>query len=170
MQKRNSFIEYLLRVWLSVLAAGTVLLSSTGCAGSDKQGPAMSNGKIAAYNHTSDYIHQFYVDGAWGGNVYAYSGGSSFVCCVTYPRQWRSGLEVRVRWTTSSSDPNAKGDAATGVWHEAKIPIERYEQPGIVHVHFLSNGQVRLIVSKVGAGRPEYVGPLAPVKPKDFKW
>lgn len=126
---------------------------------------------ISGYNHTPDYIHQFYVDEAWGGNVFAYVGGGSFVCCIVYPATWRPGLQATVKWTTSSSDPNATGDDAVGKWHEAVVPIERYEKPGTrLNVHFLKEGKVRLIISNSSDGAPGYPGPRLEPKPKDFKW
>jgi hypothetical protein len=74
-----------------------------------------------------------------------------------------------VKWTTSSSDPKATGDDIVGKWHEKVVTIEEYKKPaGTLNVHFLPNGQVRLIVSDWVAGFPEYPGPPAPVKPADF--
>ena len=134
--------------------------------------PAPTDDEVAAsitsYNHTPDYIHQFYVDGTWAGNSFAYGGGGSFVCCVVYPKNWRPGLTATVKWTTSSSDPNAEGDAAKPHWHEAVVPVERYVGAGTLHVHFLPGGEVRLIVSSKAAGHPDYPGPSYPVKPADF--
>lgn len=124
--------------------------------------------RITSYNHTPDYIHRFYVDGTWGGNSFAYGGGGKFVCCIAYPRTWHPGLTATVKWTTSSSDPNATGDAVQPHWHEAVVPIERYVEAGTLHVHFLPGGDVRLIVSSKAAGHPDYPGPSYPVKPADF--
>ena len=42
--------------------------------------------QLSAYNHTGDYIHQYYVNGRGGGNSRAYGGGGSFVCCIAYPK------------------------------------------------------------------------------------
>lgn len=127
--------------------------------------------QIGNYNHTADYIHQFYVDGAWGGNSRAYGGGGGFVCCIKYPRVWHSGLQATVRWTTSSSDPKATGDDAREHWHEKVVPIDRYDEPGTtLNVHFLPKGEVRLVISSMGAGHPDYPGPAYPVKPNDFKF
>ena len=124
---------------------------------------------ITSYNHTPDYIHQFYVDGTWAGNSFAYGGGGKFVCCVAYPKNWHPGLTAKVKWTTSSSDPNAEGDAAQEHWHEAVVPIERYEEEAdTLNVHFLPEGKVRLIISSMVAGQPNYPGPPYPVKPADF--
>ena len=140
-------------------------------AGGDPITSDKASANISGYNHTEDYIHEFYVDGAWGGNVFAYGGGGKFVCCIVYPREWREGLNAKVRWTTSSSDPEATGDAIKGKWHEAVAPIERYTKPGTtLNVHFLPGGQVRLIVTSGSSDQPGYPGPPSPVKPKDFKW
>jgi hypothetical protein len=73
-----------------------------------------------------------------------------------------------VKWTTSSSDPNATGDAVKPHWHEAVVPIEKYVETGTLHVHFLPENKVRLIISSKGAGHPDYPGPAYPVKPADF--
>jgi hypothetical protein len=124
---------------------------------------------LSEYNHTPDYIHQYYVNDQWGGNSRAYGGGGSFVCCIIYPRQWRPDLTAKVRWTTSSADPKATGEAATEKWHEATVAIERYTEPGTtLNVHFLPKGEVRLLISNKSAGHPDYPGPPAPEKPADF--
>lgn len=118
---------------------------------------------ISPYNHTEDYIHQLYVNEAYGGNSRAFGGGGSFVCCIVYPREWHEGLTAKVRWTTSSSVP---GGSPEETWHEKIVPIERYERTGTtLNVHFLPDHEVRLIVSSKGAGHPEYPGPDAPDPP-----
>jgi hypothetical protein len=158
-----------------LLLRGSVALFAISllCACSD--GKTAPNEKLTAsisgYNHTEDYIHQFYVDDAWGGNVFAYSGGGGFVCCLIYPPKWTAGLQARVRWTTSSSDPKATGDAIVGKWHEAIVPIEKYDKPGTrLNAHFLPGGKVRLVISSMGASHPDYPGPPPPEKPRGFKW
>ncbi|MCT7329322.1 DUF3304 domain-containing protein [Ralstonia mojiangensis] len=142
-----------------ILAVGTSKAAST-----DDEVAA----SITSYNHTPDYIHQFYVDGTWGGNAFAYGGGGKFVCCIAYPRTWHPGLTATVKWTTSSSDPNATGDAVKPHWHEAVVPIEKYVETGTLHVHFLPENKVRLIISSKGAGHPDYPSLAYPVKPADF--
>lgn len=127
--------------------------------------------QISGYNHTDQYIHQFYVDDAWGGNVMAHSGGGSFVCCIVYPRQWRDGLAAKVRWTTSSPDPNATGPEAEEIWHEAVVSIEAYEAPGTtLNVHFLPGDQVRLVIFSGSDQADGYPGPGLGKKPKEFRW
>ncbi|MEF3062574.1 DUF3304 domain-containing protein [Ralstonia solanacearum] len=153
------------RAAVAALAALSVLVA---CSKKDDIPDNKATASITSYNHTPDYIHQFYVDDAGGGNSFAYGGGGSFVCCVIYPTVWYPGLKATVKWTTSSSDPNATGDAAQEHWHEAVVPIEKYTEPGTLNVHFLPGGKVRLIISNMGAGHPNYPGPDYPVAPPDF--
>ncbi|GAQ26343.1 MULTISPECIES: DUF3304 domain-containing protein [Ralstonia] len=160
-----------MKIWKAIgsIAVATVLpYALTACTTKPDPMDGKATASITSYNHTPDYIHQFYVDGTWGGNSFAYGGGGSFVCCLAYPKTWRLGLTAKVKWTTSSSDPNAEGDAAKEHWHEAMVPIEQYAATGTLHVHFLPGGQVRLIVSNWAAGHPNYPGPAYPVRPADF--
>ncbi|MEC5080641.1 DUF3304 domain-containing protein [Xanthomonas oryzae pv. oryzicola] len=129
----------------------------------------MATANISPYNHTGDYIHQLYIDGQWGGNSYAYGGGGSFVCCITYPRKWHQGLQAKVRWTTSSSNPNASLEEGKPTWHEKIVPIERYEKSGTrLNVHFLPNNDVRLIIWNGASGTEGYPGPPPPQAPPDW--
>jgi hypothetical protein len=163
--KLQAFLGYLCGVFLGFfLALSVVMAKTSGGLTADKM-----TAQISPYNHTPDYIHQFYVNDQGGGNSFAYGGGGSFVCCIVYPTVWRQGLTAKVRWTTSSSDPNATGEAAMGKWHEKTVPIDRYNEPGTtLNVHFLPKGEVRLVISSMGAGHSKYPGPTAPEKPKDF--
>lgn len=158
--------------WMKRVAAVMLALAvMSACSKSDEQPVDKATAQISGYNHTEDYIHQFYVDGAWGGNVFAYSGGGKFVCCLIYPMNWREGLTAKVRWSTSSSDPNATGPAAEEQWHEAIVPIEPYKEAGTrLNVHFLQGNVVRLIISNGSDEMPGYPGPQLPPKPKDFRW
>ena len=152
-----------LRQLLSFLVLAILLV---GCKAEEPdKGPASA--RISGYNHTEDYIHRFFIDGSWGGNVFAYSGGGKFVCCINYPREWRPGLTATVRWSTSSSIP----DGPPGVtWHELVVPIEYYDKLGSLNVHFLPNHQVRLLIWNGSAGSKGYRGPDAPEKPADWPY
>lgn len=142
----------------------TIALLATllgGCSGEEPdKGPATA--QISAYNHTEDFIYQFYIDGAGGASVRAYEGGGKFVCCIGYPREWRPDLKATVRWTTSASNPKPY----TGeTWHEQEVPIEYYESLGTLNVHFLPDNKVRLLIWNGIAGSTGYRGPDAPIKP-----
>ncbi len=154
------------RATTAALAALCVLAA---CSKKDDIPDDKATASITSYNHTPDYIHQFYIDDAWGGNSFAYGGGGKFVCCLIYPEKWSPGLTAKVKWTTSSSDPNATGDAAKPHWHEAVVPIDQYSKPGTrLNVHFLPDGKVRLIITDMAAGFAGYPGPEYPVAPPDF--
>jgi hypothetical protein len=160
------------KILLAILLA--VILPLAACSKSPKEGELRADQAVAslsAYNHTPDYIHQYYVDGQWGGNSRAYGGGGSFVCCIVYPLRWREGLTAKVRWTTSSSNPKATGDDAIGKWHEKTVAIERYTTAGTsLNVHFMPDGDVRLVITDMSAGHPDYPGPAAPEKPAGFPY
>lgn len=160
-----------IRLLQSLIPAALMVSTLGACSKDNGLAPDKATAQISGYNHTEDYIHQFFVDGAWGGNVFAYSGGGSFVCCLIYPRQWRPGLTAKVRWSTASSDPKATGTAAEEKWHETVVPIEAYKEPGTtLNVHFLPDHKVRLIVFSGSDLAKGYPGPQLPPKPKDFKW
>ncbi|WP_095111104.1 DUF3304 domain-containing protein [Pseudomonas sp. Irchel 3E20] len=151
-----------LRQLLSLLVLAVLLV---GCK-AEEPDKGSATAQISAYNHTEDFIYQFYIDGAGGASVRAYEGGGGFICCIGYPREWRPDLKATVRWTTSASNPKPY----TGeTWHEKVVPIEQYKELGTtLNVHFLEQGNVRLIISSMGSGHPEYPGPLPPVKPAEW--
>ena len=161
-----------MRSLIVAVTAAVLFVSLQACSKEPRSGELKAEqmtANLSAYNHTPDYIHQYYVNDQGGGNSFAYGGGGSFSCCIIYPATWRPALVAKVRWTTSSSDPNATGDGATEKWHELNVPIERYVEPGTtLNVHFLPDGKVRLVISSKSAGHPQYEGPEAPVKPADF--
>lgn len=114
-------------------------------------------GSIIGYNHTDEYIHEFYVDGTMGSNLFAYSGGGGVTCCGTFPRQWREGLKVTVEWSTTPSKITA---GARIHWHKKSVPLKKYgPEGGMMHVHFLPNLEVVVVISNLYAGSPDYPGP-----------
>lgn len=157
MTRLQSSWQWTLRILSAVLLITTLM----GCNGEEPDtGPATAS--IIGYNNTENYIHRFFVDENWGGNIRAYSGGGGIVCCINYAREWHPDLTATVRWSTSASKPNPyEGET----WHEQIVPIERYDQLGSLNVHFLPDNKVRLIISQGSPGFPGYRGPAAPVKP-----
>ncbi len=149
---------------LQAISIGLLITTLVGCGGEEPdKGPATAS--IIGYNNTENYIHRFFVDESWGGNVFAYSGGGGIVCCINYPREWRPDLTATVRWSTSASKPNPY----TGTtWHEKVVPIEPFDELGDLNVHFLPDHKVRLIISPGSPGFPGYRGPDAPVKPNGW--
>jgi len=143
--------------WLIIpvaLLVFTACEDSSGPTAKDSFKPANENhiASIIAYNHTDDYIHELYVNGAMGPNVSAHSGGAATTCCIELPQQWRSGLQATIEWTTS---PNQQT-----VWHKKSVPLPDYgSEEGILQIHFLPDLQVAIVVSNLFAEHPDYPGP-----------
>ena len=105
-------------------------------------------------------VDEFVVDGTDGGNVGWEGGGGSITCCVELPRTWRPGLSVLVRWAVSdwSEEVTAETDKGNyrsvlpGGIFRARIPVEKYEKPEHVYVHFFAGGKARVVSSFAGKG------------------
>jgi hypothetical protein len=109
-------------------------------------------------------ISEFYVDGYYGSNVGREGGGGRHVCCVSLPKKWRPGLTVELRWsvgdwskeiTTETDAGNYRTITSEGVY-KAKVPVERYETPAQVYVHFYAGGKARVVSSEVGSGNSHH--------------
>ncbi|WP_426173811.1 DUF3304 domain-containing protein [Massilia sp. TWR1-2-2] len=120
-------------------------------------------GSIVGANYTGNAINTFAVDGAWGGNVMPFSGGGGFVCCASYPIRWTPEFAVSVKWTRSD------GRDAKGEWRmkalQKVVPVSEFAGEGNVYVLFLPDDQVKVYVSNVGIGNPNF--PSKPGYPED---
>lgn len=93
-------------------------------------------------------IQNFSVNGTHGHQA---GRGGRTVCCVSLPAKWRSGLTVKVQWAVT----NWKRRVYT--YYEREVPVEPYEEIGNLYVHFLRNGDVRVVTSMYAAwGRGGY--------------
>ena len=70
---------------------------------------------LMGFNRTDLTVPFFYVNGEWGGNVFAHGGGGSATCCMSIPRGSKT---VRVKWMW---DWKTREDA------DRKLPLETYE-------------------------------------------
>jgi hypothetical protein len=136
--------------WLMILLA---VLSLSACAGlTDDAAPATASAQVGIVNHTGNYIYSASVDGAGGGKMSAWSGGTANICCASIPRVWHPGITVRVRWNM----PIGRQD----VIKEKTVEVERYDETGSVYLHFFPNDEVRVVVSPVGPRNPKHPIPL----------
>lgn len=85
---------------------------------------------IAPYNFTDKTVDNLYVNGQWGGNSRAHSGGGTGVCCVLVPQKWHTDLTVQVKWESD------------GKWYTAAPPIPEYSQSADLQIIFYGNHQV----------------------------
>jgi hypothetical protein len=129
------------RVAALLLAASTL----AGCAIAAQEetyGPG-----ITGLDHLAEHlsIQNFWVDGHAGHQA---GKGGSKVCCAKLPMRWRPGLTVTVRWGVTN------WPAKVYSMHERVVPVEKYDEPGALYVHFLPDHSVRVIVSNI---YPEHV-------------
>jgi hypothetical protein len=109
---------------------------------------------------TNFKIDRFYVNGIYGGNVGWEGGGGRETCCVELPSKWRPGLTVMVRWGISdwSHENAAETDQGNyrsvlpGGRYRAVIPVEKYDVPEHLYVHFFAGGKARVVSSFAGKG------------------
>ena len=150
-----------MRSRLGVLLAGLALaLTLTAC--QEPKEPDNKEGVpvgITGINHTTTYIADFYIDGAFGGNISNINnggGGGSTTCCVVIPHHYRPGLTAKVRWNHTESRIDN--------WKEAVASIEPYSDGGgRAWVHFMQDGSVRIVVSNYAPGHSDYPGPAIEV-------
>ena len=109
---------------------------------------------LVGYNYTDQYVAAYSVNGSAGANIYPHAGGGGFVCCISVPREWQSGMTVTVRWT---GDRNANPIP----WKTRVVEVPPYtaKDRGHLAVHFLANDEVTVLVTTKTAGHPEYPYP-----------
>jgi len=116
--------------------------------------------QVGVVNHTGSYIYSASVNGAGGGKMSAWSGGSANICCASIPSVWYPGMKVSVRWNMP-----VKGN---DVIKEKVVEVEKYDEPGDIYLHFFPNDEVRVVVSNTaGWGAKHPIPP--PVKPRNAK-
>ena len=144
-QLRESF-------WLSFrnIALALVLLATSLVAGCKE--PTVGVG-ISGIDHLPEHlsVQQFYVDGY---SAFQAGDGGSVVCCAVLPRRWRPDLTVEIR-------------DCDWMQHVRRVPVDRYQEPGRLWVHFLKDGAVRVVSSGVGPGNPDYPGPHDSIPSKE---
>jgi len=146
--------------WITalLLTSGTLLV---GCddraamAARDAADP-MQYGEVSGLNYTPYYIHTFNVKGHDGNGISGGgpniqparsadlpSGGGGGKCCASFPKQWRPGLKVTVRWIA-----NKKLDGiAWGAWYKADAELPEYGTATYgMWVIFLPNDRVKVMV------------------------
>jgi len=134
--------------FLALVGAGCAVQSSAG---------AM---ELVGINYTDQYVALYTVNGYAGANILPHSGGGKFVCCISVPREWKPGMTVTVKWT---HDRNA--DPIPWKTQVVEVPQYRPEDRGVFAVHFLPNDEVKVLVTRITVGHPNYPFP----EPEDYK-
>ena len=161
--QKKCFTHGMLSVFLFLFISGC---SQTG-------GNGYTAGDVRGYNHTSQGINRFTVNG-YGGGV------RGNTCCILLPDKWSPGFKAHVEWEvdpkTASQFPGYKHWEEYLKWekevkasfqkHSAVVDIPEYgeERCGIT-VHFLACNQIKVTTICDAYGTPNY-----PIKePLDMK-
>ncbi|MFC0131825.1 hypothetical protein CR105_23580 [Massilia eurypsychrophila] len=127
---------------------------------------AVGMGGIVGANYSDNGIQWFTVDGAGGMRLGTYTGGGGHVCCAIYPRTWTPNFRVKVQWARSDGR-----DASGTTWKikqlERIVAVDKYVVEGNVYVLFFPDDEVKVFVSDVGIGNPNF--PTRPGYPEDAK-
>ena len=118
-----------------------------------------ASASMGGIDHLPDYlsVSNFSVNRAAGFQA---ADGNVSVPSPSMPRKWRPGLTVHVKWTVSDWKHGGGGN------YEADVPVDPYAEPGNVYVHFLADGNVRVVVSNYYPWSPKYPGPHDPIPQK----
>ena len=121
---------------------------------------------MTGIDHLAEHlsVQDYQVDGHSGFQA---GKGGSVVCCAKVPLNWRPGLTVRVTWNVTNWRDRTSEEKS------AVVPVDRYDQIGDMHVHFLADGSVRVLLSNYAPWGSEYPGPrdIPQKKPwKKYPW
>ncbi len=114
----------------------------------------MLSGGVSGLNYSPYYIATFDITGdngisGGGPNIspatpdITPAGGGAEQCCISYPKKWRRGIKVSVRWIA-----NKKLDGyAWGSWYKADAEIAEYgPRTGGMFVIFLPGDRIKVMV------------------------
>lgn len=109
--------------------------------------PKRQSLNVVGYNHTDENINEFIVGSAAGGGfTEAHTGGGSFNCCASVPKQWHDGMSLDVKWSRDLKN-----------YKQRTVVIPRYSgNDAFLAVHFLRNGEVKVYVTHYLLGHPDY--------------
>ncbi|CAH1044470.1 DUF3304 domain-containing protein [Halomonas sp. TD01] len=147
----------LLPVWLQVVLVGLVVV----WLGWGMLFDTSKSGSLMGHNHTDRPVGSFWVDGNWGGNLFAYSGGlytgGGTTCCWSF-----KGDTIEVVWILSVTGEQ-KRQGLEQERHSVTLPMPDYSQEDRrLHVHFLPDNKVEL------AWSPDLQSPLSPRLQKEL--
>lgn len=146
--------RYVVRLLVAVAAGAAVWLGYTQLPWGNRDDELGAAGIVGVQHLGKDYpVSEFYINNYAGGKVGRDGGGGGIVCCVMIPLQWRPGLTVDVRWRVEDWSHENRTEIKAGDYRSvsvkgfyiAKVPVEKYDDPGDVYVHFFPRGRVRVV-------------------------
>jgi Protein of unknown function (DUF3304) len=120
---------------------------------------------VINYQHDHNYGYELYdltvpdMPAIGGGSVYPLASGGNVNCCIALPKVWRAGMKVMLAWRDYyRAEPDIDGVKLVDTKQEFEIP--QYAEPGNLYLTFLPEGKVKLIVSQVEPGHPNWPGEI----------
>ena len=159
------------------LVALFIVVAGVGLAACDPNAAKPVTVGITGYTFTSEGIQEYYVNGMRGSNLPPYGGGGSTSCCVSLPAKWSPDLTVKVEWITGHWTAPMDQIQAMDISEAIKcclarrtltkvVPVERYEEGGLVQVFFLPNDEIKVWVYDPGPQNPSHRSDMGyPKKP-----
>ncbi|AVR94273.1 DUF3304 domain-containing protein [Pseudoduganella armeniaca] len=100
-------------------------------------------------------VEDVYVNGHIAGGAGQAGGGGGMSCCVLLPEYWRPGLIANVTWTVKYWGLENIEETKHGIYksiitlarYKAEVPVERYQDPETLYIHFFSDGRARVVAS-----------------------
>jgi len=146
---------------LLLITASAFCLLLVACGGEEKTGVSYSG-----YNDTDKNIVSIIVNGE-GGVLHATAhGGGAQTCCVLLPNKWRPGLKASIKWQEGGRfqfDENGNQVYVNGVpvviegpWKERTVDLPEYKEIGMFFIHFFPDDEIKVVVSRVYRGHPDY--------------
>lgn len=120
---------------------------------------------IAVHHLGHDYdISKVFVNKADGGFAGRDGGGAAIFCCIMIPSHWRPGVNVEVRWAVGDWSRENRAEVDVGNYQSlsikgmyiANVPVEKYDAPGDIYVHFFPKGRVRVVSSMYSVLSPSH--------------
>lgn len=132
----NRFFR-LIPVWVQVVGFGLVALLVAW----QTFFYSSASGSLAGYNHTDRPIFRYWVNGKYGGNMWAHSWGGT-TCCWSF-----KGDSAEVVWVLSITGEQERQGVEIER-HSVTLPMPEYSREDqYLHVHFLPGNKVDLIWS-----------------------
>jgi hypothetical protein len=107
---------------------------------------------MTGIDHLADHlsIQDYQVDGHSGFQA---GKGGSLVCCAKVPTTWQKDLKVHLTWNMTNWRDRTSQEP------EQDVEVEPYDEPGTMHVHFLADGRVCVLLSNHVPWAKDYPGP-----------
>lgn len=163
---------------LLALIVGVALLAAcdnTSQAGDVSHSSGLAKLSLIAYNYTDHTISDYYVDGAWGGDVAVSgpdAGGSKQTCCVLWKKNQKLPATVHVRWASHICTYKKNVHGQTFKRHKVfysernvQVTQATSKDPEYFETHFYPDGHIEAAVTS-DYTPPRLKLPITKTKPR----